>query len=72
MYMEPIIMEEFVVDKQWNIKDLILSLEDSMSIPDVIVNGQRVNRESDSYLSFLLDLSKELVVGENQLKIVKN
>jgi len=66
-----VIMEQVVVDQQWNIKDLILSLEESTTIPEVVVNGNRVNRESESYLSFLLDLSSELMVGENQIEITR-
>jgi len=65
-----VVMEHIIVDSQWNIKDLILSLEESTTIPDVVVNGNRVNRESESYLSFLLDLSSELVFGENQIEIL--
>jgi len=66
------INEQIVVDHHWNIKDLILTLEESKTIPEVTINGNKVSRESESYLSFLLDLSAELVFGENQMKIVKN
>ena len=66
-----VFIEEFVVDHQWDIKDFILNLEDSSTIPEVKVNGNKVCRESESYLSFLLDLSKVLHLGENQVEVKK-
>jgi len=72
MCVQTVVIHEFEVDQKWNIRDLILNLEESRTIPEVVVNGNKVNRESDSYLSFLLDLSKELSVGKNQLEIIQN
>ncbi|MCL1949473.1 MAG: hypothetical protein FWF59_07055 [Turicibacter sp.] len=72
MCIQTVILQDFVVDQKWNIRDLILNLEQSRTIPEVVINGNKVPRESDSYLSFLLDLSKELSLGQNHMEIIKN
>jgi beta-galactosidase/beta-glucuronidase len=57
----------FVVDKEWDVKNLITELEGIPRIPEVYVNGDQVRKDGDSYLSFLLELSSKLNFGEENI-----
>lgn len=63
-----VMKQRFLVDGEFDVRGLILELESISHIPDVSVNGQKVKKKGDSYLSFLVDLTTALNYGqENEI-----
>jgi len=57
----------FTVDPGCEMSKIILKLEELSEIDKVIVNGNSVKKSENSYLSFLIDLSKEIRFDEKNI-----
>lgn len=62
--------KELIVGDEWQDKSLMMEFEGVMGITNVYVNGSVVAKHVNGYTSFLVDITKQVKIGEKNVILV--